>query len=573
MNKRLILVLFIISALCSSLYSISEINEYNDLGLTEKNGTFGIPNVMRKSYTRNTGTFLTKENYIQWSHRLHMMVDYPELLGFFLNFDFMVQRSNAQFTGAPEFDKVMSFVLYPTQAYIGFKNKYTTVQFGFQNQVSSDAIYNHLLIDDYSGSFFGLKWNQLLGRFVDIEIVYNFVRPHNGSWDVFGATNYNDDNYTYNTMYGKSFFTKKLNIRPVPWVRFGIMDGVFFLGENFNPWYLNPFSIYFVTNAAAKLSDTKDGTSLNTEASNTMFSVDFNVGFDGWRVYGEMFVDDIDARHIFLMQVSIPERVGFQLGGELRGYLFTKYISMPRRADYILSRLYVNFEYTIVSKYTYSRDGDHNYEFVRDEYTSEYNPANPPDKATVDRVNRTGNFIGFMYGNNSDCIDLAVGWRTDLKNIREYTAGYQGDVFFDSKKKKKISDIHLFKVQLHWRMFRLGDERNVTMPYYWNEHYYFEMDPNVDTNGDGINDNDEDDDDSPGDTQSGTNRRGEFVRVPVYIGNIVDLALYTDIFRLGRTVVGLDLNFNWFMGTTNPFTQDHFTDVNFKFEFAFTFAW
>ena len=96
-----------------------------------------------------------------------------------------------------------------------------------------------------------------------------------------------------------------------------------------------------------------------------------------------------------------------------------------------LSNLYINFEYGVVSKYTYARDSNFNYEYVRDEYPKRYD-IQPPSEKRREEVNRIGNFLGFMYGPNSDCIDIAIGWRNDLKNVKEYTAGYQADEYFYS---------------------------------------------------------------------------------------------------------------------------------------------
>jgi len=295
---------------------------------------------------------------------------------------------------------------------------------------------------------------------------------------------------------------------------------------------------------------------VNTDASNIMLGGDFNIGFNGWRFYGEALIDDSNGEYFQFKSPSHPDKLAFLVGLEFRGYLLTTYLKLPREAELIVENLYVNFEYGVVSKYTFSRDPNFNYEYVRDEYRQKYDYSNPPAQSEIDRVNRVGNFIGFMYGPNSDCIDCAIGWRSDLFNVKEYNTGNprEGsptDEYFQSMKKKKYPD-RLIKLQLHYRHYRLGDERDVIMPFYWNEH------PVYDENHDGV---------------AGTLRRTEFLARVVEVGNFMDLNLYSDIIRIDRFVVGAETKFNFLWKTLNYGLATENTTFNFRWDIGLIISW
>jgi len=486
--KKIILTIILFCITAFNIFSLVEKNEYNDIGLNEKNGTYGFDSYMRKS-TLSFITAVSSETtydpakgwtyYSEIGGRIKMLLDFPEMGGFFFNGDMFISKNSLKTYTSGDLAWWNSFVPYMGDTHIGYKNKYFTVKLGFQNLVSSDAIYNHLMIDDYSGSLPAIRLNSMLGRFVDIELIYAMIRPHQSAW-YSGTTkietdNTQDDSTLYDVYYGKSLYTHKINIRPLPWIRIGVYEGVYFLGENINPWYANPFFMYIGSQLLDDTIADKAGSRFNTHAANLLAGVDFNIGFNGWRIFGEFLVDDFNGEYFKFQKPSHPDKFAFTLGFELRGYLLTKYIKMSSLAAFIVGNLYVNFEYGIVSKYTYSRDSNFNYEYVRDEYKGRYKSSNPPSAATVEKVNRIGNFLGFMYGPNSDSIDVAIGWRSDLYNVKEYSAGYQGDVYFQSFKEKRIPK-RLFKIQLHFRNYRLGDERDVIMPYYWNEHPTYDLD-------------------------------------------------------------------------------------------------
>ncbi len=551
MKKSFLLIILFTLAL--PIFGIIDTNDYYDINLIEKNGTFNFESYKRSNHSYLFGGFDTN-GYTEILGRMRLNIGPPELIGFYLVSEILFSNSDKRDAGG-EFEKTGNTMLFYGEAYIGFKNKWTSVKFGFQNLISSDAIYHRLLLDDYSGPIFALRWSQLLSRYVDMDLIYSFIRPHQGEWSPNLTTLYKKGE-----LYGKSLFVKKFNFRPLPWIRIGLSDSVYFLGENFNIWFMNPFSIYFITLSLNKFYDEKFGSGLNTGASDLKIGLDFQIGFNGWRVYGELLVDDSDAFFLMFKYPIFPNRIGAVLGGEIRGYLFTRYLKPPKAAEFFLKNLYINFEYAITSKYVYSRDHVCNYEYVREEYQKAYDPRNPISQTELDRVQRVGNFLGYMYGNNADSFDIAVGWRNDIDQVKDYGAEYQTDVYYDSFKKKKFVD-RLFKLQLHYRHYRLGDERNIIAPYYMNEHYYYDVDPDLDSDGDGIKDNDT------------SNRDTEFLRVVLEEGNIFDINFYSDIFRITRFVIGIETKFNFHWRTRLPRTSAETTDFVFKWEIASVITW
>ncbi len=567
--RKLFIILIIFLFFYPPLFSLIEKNDYNDPGLNEKNGTYGLDTYLRKSYTlflAGVSSLMKFDddldeyiNYYEFGGRIHLYSEMPEMKGFFFNGDFLLTRnSHATFSSG---DKGWwnSFIPYFGETHFGYKTKYFKIKLGFQKLVSSDAIYNHLLIDDYSGSIFGLRLDGMLGKFVDFQLSYNMIRPHQGPWyqgnDPIDWNKKNvEDDELYAALYGKSLYTHKLNIRPLPWIRIGIYEGTYFLGENLNPWYANPFFIYIGSQLLDSIIADKEGSRFNTHAANLLAGVDFNIGFNGWRFYGELFHDDSNlGAYLQFKNEYQPNKIGIVFGGELRGYAITRFFKLDPVVEYILSNLYINFEYGVVSKYTYSRDSNFNYEYVRDEYPRRYD-VQPPDSKRREEVNRIGNFLGFMYGPNSDCIDFAIGWRNDLKNVKEYTADYQADEYFHSFKKKIIPK-RFFKMQLHFRNYRLGDERDVTMPYYYNEHPSIDLDTGKEKD------------------EYGTSRGTEFLANVVEIGEDLDFSIYGDVIRLSRFVLGLESKFLFQWRTYYPYTPDQHTDFSFRWEFGTIISW
>lgn len=557
--KKYFFVLLLI-LLSYSLFSLIEKNDNNDVGLVEKNGTFGFSPYMRSSYFQFLTGVGTNE-YSEIGFRIKMLMEFQELQGFYFNGDMQISRNSLSTYSKGDLSWWNSFVPYFGTTHFGYKHKYFTIKLGFQNFRSSDAIYNHLLLDDYSGSLFGLSATAMIGRFVDIELNYIMVRPHQGPWyqgdstiDVPSHLSEKDRIALYGVTYGKSLYTHKINIRPLPWIRIGIYEGAYFLGENINPWYANPFFIYIGSQLLANVIEDKSGSRYNMHAANLLAGADFNIGFKGWRVYGELFFDDFVGEYFKFEAAPQPVKMGFVIGGELRGYLFTNYIKFSPIVEFILNGFYFNIEYGVVSKYTYARDANFNYEYVREEYQTRFDIEEPAQKE-INSVNRIGNYLGFMYGPNSDCFDIAIGWRNDLKNIKEYNAEYQADVYFDSQKKKTVPQ-RLFKAQIHYRRYRLGDERNVIMPFWWNYHPAYEL-----YYADGSS------------NKKGVSRGTEFLAKVLEIGNILNLELYSDIFRFNRFVLGAETKFHFKWQTFLPWTPSVYTEFNFRWEFGLIISW
>ena len=539
MMKKCIFYISLMTLFFQFSYGIVEENSYYDIGLKQKNGVFNFEPYLGQNYLIG---FLSVGNadFFEGGFKLRTYLDFPELLGFYFVGEFSMSKITAQnFSG----DLAWWGGIVPLfgETYFGFKKKYFNIKLGFQDLVSSDAIYNHLMIDDYSGSFFSLKIDSMISRFFDTQIVYSMIRPHQGPWyngeNEMTEAAWADDNTLYDALYGKSLYFHKMNFRPAPWIRIGIQESVFFLGENINPWYLNPFFIYFGMSAIGDIIKKQNGSRYNMHASDIKMGLDFNIGFHGWRLFGEVLIDDSNGEYFKFAVPTHPDKVAFLIGGELRGYLFTRYIKMPSKLDYFLRNLYINFEYSITSKYIFSRDSNFHYEYVREEYLDYYYSNNPPQTGEINKINRVGNFIGYMYGPDSDCIDVAIGWRNDLPSVKEDPAEYQADVYLDSLQNEEKPD-RLIKVQLHYRHYRLGDSRNVILPYGTNEHPSYDIDWYTDTNGDGNLTNDTD----------GTNYRTSFMTGVFQHGNILDLNYYMDLIRISRFIMGIETKFyfHWY---------------------------
>jgi hypothetical protein len=571
--KKYVVLIFLFFITSYSLFSIVEVNDYNDVGLVEKNGTYGYSSPMYKNSFTSFFSVSSNSSFIA-GFRLKLLLEVPELAGFYFYGNFFLDYNKVNTSLGADMSYWFGFAPYFGESYFGYKNKFLSLKLGFQNFVSSDAIYNHLFIDDYSGSFFGLRFDSMISRFFDSQLFYIMVRPDKGSFlsnstvfDTNGLLFNTTDSEQYNGLYGKSLYMHKFNIRPLSWIRVGVIESVYFLGENLNPWYANPFFSYFASTAIADTYKTKNGGAANTGAyADFKLGFDCSIGFNGWKLYGELMIDDGNAGYLKFSSPSHPDRLGFVFGAELRGYLFTKYIKMDKIASYIVSNLYVNCEYGAVSKYTYDRDSNYSYEYVRQEYLGKYDPAHPPSQTEIDKINRIGNFIGFMYGSNSDCFDFSVGWRNDLSNVKENNAEYQADVYLDSLKKKKLPD-RLIKIQLHYRRYRLGDERNVIVPFFYNEHYAYDLDPDFDSNGDGDPTND-----APG-LVAGLNRKTEFLSVVVEEGDLFDINVYSDIFKASRFTIGAETKFGFNWITKYPGTAFSSTTFNFKWDLGISLNW
>jgi hypothetical protein len=569
MKKIFILYILTIVTIFSS-FSITEVNDYYDSGLKEKTGTYGLASLMQRNILMGFTSVGNKNNYFEIGGKWHFVIDEPEMMGFYFVGDFLMTYKNIPKDTGGDAAYWGGFSPFYGEDYFGFRSKYLNAKFGWQYAVSSDAIYNHLILDDYSGSFFGLRVDSMFSRFFDFQFYYLILRPNKSSWLV-ANTVFNsklitptyksmEDTTMYDGLYGKSLYFHKFNIRPLPWMRISLNESAYFLGENINPWYLNPLFPYGLMQGIDNAVKTKDGSRFNISTVDIKNSIDFNIGFYGWRTYGEFMLDDVNAEYLKFQTPNHPDRMSFILGAELRGYLFTRYFKMNPIAEYIIKNLYVNFEYGFVSRYVYSRDSNYNYEYVRAEYLDTYDPTHPPSQSDIDRVNRTGNFIGFMYGGNSDCIDFSIGWRSDLYNVTEYTAGYMADIYLDRDRKKVLPD-RLIKIQLHYRHYRLGNGRNVIVPYYGNEHYTYDLDNYFDSDGDGNTSNDR------------TNRITDFLRVVLQEGNIFDINLYSDIFKIDRFVIGAESEFNFTWTTKFPGTAASTTDFAFRWDFGIVVTW
>lgn len=577
MKKILIAILSFLS--WNVFFGLTTYNTYLDPGLVEKNGTFDLNRYLYSNYILGFISGAT-DNYFEAGAKLKVHYQPEMLKGFYANGEMMISNISARQVGGDAADWWGGNIPFFGETNFGFDSRWFDFQFGFQNLVSSTGIYHNLTLDDYSGSFLAYKSNLAITKYFDFQVIYNFVRIHQGPWYTGEATY--DYDYLYDSImlhrdeygsldfyqakYGKSVYFHKINIRPAPWLRIGLQEATYFLGENLNPYLLNPFFIYFATAMIGNYLQDKTGTSYNLGGSDGKIGLDFSVGFDGWRFYGEAMIDDANGEYFKFQRPDHPDRVGFMVGGELRGYLFDKYLQLPRTIGYFVKHLYINLELVAVSRYTFSRDSNYNYEYVRDEFPYKYYPKiyatikNPdgtpkyPDymEYTAEmskRINRVGNFIGYMYGSNSDSIDIAIGWRNDLYNVKDSKADYITDRYYESQKKNQRPD-RLFKLQLHYHHYRLGEDRDVVLPFYMNEHFYYDLNPYEKVNDDGDK----------------TARRTGFVDTVLEEGNTFDINVYTDLLRVNRFTLGLEAKTEFKWVTYLPRTAQESTDFTFKFD-------
>ena len=587
--KKIIKIGFFIISLFSSVFtlcSLTEYNEYLDSGLVEKNGTFGLNPYLTPNFISGFISSST-DDYFELGARLKVHYSPKELKGLFFNGEMTMSNVSVRETGGDAAAWWNGTIPWWGETNFGFESRWFDFKLGYQNMVSSTGIYNNLMLDDYSGAFLGYKSNLAITKFFDFQVIMNFVRIHQGPWYTGDATyewdyiydsiKLHEDEYSsidskYQAKYGKTLYMHKINIRPAPWIRFGLQESVYFLGENLNPYFINPFFLYFATGMIGGELEDKYGTSNNVGANDIKIGLDFSVGFDGWRLYGELMIDDANGEYLKFQQPDHPDRVAFMLGGELRGYLFDKYLPLPRKVSNIIKNLYVNFEMATISRYCFSRDDNYNYEYVREEYPFKYYPSNYALVKNTDgslkypdyieyteemsrKINRIGNFIGYKYGSNSDSFDIAIGWRNDLYNVKDSRADYITDRYYESLKENRRPD-RLLKMQLHYQHYRLGTDRDVVLPFYMNEHFYYNLNL-YDEQGNPL---------TGEDAEGGTDLRTGFIDEVLFAGDTLDFNIYADLFHFNRGIVGLEMKHSFIWGTTYPNSDNASTEFTYKFD-------
>ncbi|WP_029410555.1 hypothetical protein [Treponema pedis] len=132
----------------------------------------------------------------------------------------------------------------------------------------------------------------------------------------------------------KFLVAHSLNIRPLPWLSFGLVDSVIY-GGRFEPIYLLPFSAFFVSQGLYGFPD------------NSLIGAMFTVKpIDGLRFDGVLYTDDIGFNEIIKFEKDAKWRLAGQFG--------TSY-TMPK-THWFTS---VDFHYTFVTPYTYTHyDGN-----------------------------------------------------------------------------------------------------------------------------------------------------------------------------------------------------------------------
>ena len=94
------------------------------------------------------------------------------------------------------------------------------------------------------------------------------------------------------------------------------------------------------------------------------------------------------------------------------------------------------------------------------------------------------------------------------------------------------------------------------MPYYLNQHFYYDLDPYTDLDGDGDPTNDT--------TALRTGLSIKFRKRQYF-----DVSVYSDLFRINRFVTGVESKFEIKAITTSPETKYEITNFHFTFDVAF----
>lgn len=105
-----------------------------------------------------------------------------------------------------------------------------------------------------------------------------------------------------NTSPHKFLSIHSLHVRPFEWLSFGLVDSVIY-GKRFEPIYLIPFSVFFVSQGIYDFPD------------NSLIGIDFTVKpIDGLRIDGALYADDMGFNDIVKFKKDFKARMSGQFG-------------------------------------------------------------------------------------------------------------------------------------------------------------------------------------------------------------------------------------------------------------------
>ena len=172
-------IIYIIAAF--SGYGFTAHNDYLDPGLVEKSGQFNVNRYLLSNYI--AGFYSTGTNGVtEGGVKLDLHYDLPYIKGVFFNAEFSMSNLSSREVSGDASRWWGGNIPFFGETNFGISTKYFYAKLGYQNVVSSDAIYNHLIIDDYSGTFFAYRSELMVSQYVDFQAIYNIVRWHQSSW-------------------------------------------------------------------------------------------------------------------------------------------------------------------------------------------------------------------------------------------------------------------------------------------------------------------------------------------------------------------------------------------------------
>lgn len=161
---------------------------------------------------------------------------------------------------------------------------------------------------------------------------------------------------------GKFLMLHSLNIRPFPWLSFGMVDSIVY-GKRFEPIYMIPFSTYFISQGLYDFPD------------NSLIGSFFTVKpLKGLRIDGLVYADDLGFNEIVKFKKDAKMRMSGQFGISY---------TMPKTHWFSFADL----NYTFVFPYAYTHYGNHRIDYPNYEsYTHNGVPLGSNLEPNSDRI-------------------------------------------------------------------------------------------------------------------------------------------------------------------------------------------
>lgn len=218
------------------------------------------------------------------------------------------------------------------------------------------------------------------GPFHDSSLIAGSQAFHQGQFNFV----VNKEKWTYNQSFltltasndfggaknaGKFLNTHSLQIRPFPWLSFGIVDSIIY-GQRFEPLYLIPFSVFFISQGLYDFPD------------NSLIGLTFTVKpIKGLKIDGILYSDDLGFNEIIKFKKDAKWRLSGQFGISY---------AMPETHWFT----YASLDYTFVTPYTYTHVSNHDSQI-----------------RNYENYTHNGGTLGSNLHPNSDRINLKLKFR------------------------------------------------------------------------------------------------------------------------------------------------------------------